>query len=172
MSAPSSVLFSNSDTSVRQRRGLVVVPDNISRESSGKRCAKRDILRLCRYGQAKHRTLSRWASLWSVPTPSTWIALGDGEIVGLIVLVAAEDHLLIENVAIDPRHQGKDIGRSLMALAEAYAGDRAIPELRLYTNAAMTENLALYSRLGYREYARGTENELKRVFFSKRLDLT
>jgi ribosomal protein S18 acetylase RimI-like enzyme len=101
-----------------------------------------------------------------------FVAVDDGAVVGLIVLITAEDHLLIENVAIDPEHQGKGIGRSLMAFAEAYAGDRSIPELRLYTNAAMTENLALYPRLGYREYARRTENELKRVFFSKPLDLT
>lgn len=100
-----------------------------------------------------------------------FVAVDDGEVVGLIVLIVAEDHLLVENVAIDPEHQGKGIGRSLMALAETYAADRSIPELRLYTNAAMAENLALYPRLGYREYARRTENGLKRVFFSKRLDL-
>jgi ribosomal protein S18 acetylase RimI-like enzyme len=100
-----------------------------------------------------------------------FVAVDDGEVVGLIVLIATENHLLIENVAIDPEHQGKGIGRSLMALAETYAADRSIPELRLYTNAAMAENLALYPRLGYREYARRTENGLKRVFFSKRLDL-
>jgi ribosomal protein S18 acetylase RimI-like enzyme len=101
-----------------------------------------------------------------------FVAIDDGEVVGLIVLIAAEDHLLIENVAIDPEHQGKGIGRSLMALAETYASDRRIPELRLYTNAAMTENLVLYPRLGYRESDRRTENGLKRVFFSKRLDFT
>ena len=101
-----------------------------------------------------------------------FVAVDNGEVVGLIVLLAAEDHLLIENVAIDPEHQGKGIGRSLMALAETYASDRRIPELRLYTNAAMTENLILYPRLGYRESDRRTENGLKRVFFSKRLDFT
>lgn len=100
-----------------------------------------------------------------------FVAVDDGGVVGLIVLIATENHLLIENVAIDPEHQGKGIGRSLMALAETYAADRSIPELKLYTNAAMAENLALYPRLGYREYARRTENGLKRVFFSKRLDL-
>lgn len=93
-----------------------------------------------------------------------------GEVVGFIVLLTAQDHLLVENVAVDPEYQGKGIGRSLMAFAETYATERRVPELRLYTNVAMTENLALYSRLGYREDDRRTENDLKRVFLSKRLD--
>lgn len=100
-----------------------------------------------------------------------FVADEGGEVVGLIVLLTAtaQNHLLIENVAVDPEHQGKGIGRSLMAYAETYAAERRIPELRLYTNAAMTENLALYLRLGYREDDRRTENGLKRVFLSKRL---
>lgn len=99
-----------------------------------------------------------------------FVADHDGEAVGLIVLRARQDHLLIENVAVDPGHQGRGVGRALMAFAETYAAERRLPELRLYTNAAMTENLALYPGLGYREYDRRTENGLKRVFFSKRLD--
>ena len=34
-----------------------------------------------------------------------------GEIAGLIVLVCRPDHLLIENVAVDPGRQGEGIGR-------------------------------------------------------------
>jgi ribosomal protein S18 acetylase RimI-like enzyme len=98
-----------------------------------------------------------------------FVAETEGEVVGLIVLLNAQDHLVIENIAVDPEHQGNGIGRSLMAYAEAYAAERRIPELKLYTNAAMTENLALYPRLGYREDDRRTENGLKRVFLSKRL---
>ena len=100
---------------------------------------------------------------------NVFVADERGEVVGLIVLLAAQDHLLIENVAVDPEHQGEGIGRSLLAYAEAYAIEQGIPELRLYTNAAMTENLALYPRLGYREDDRRTENGLKRVFLSKSL---
>lgn len=80
-----------------------------------------------------------------------FVADNEGGVVGLIVLLTAQGHLLIDNGAVDPDHQGKGIGRSLMAFAEAYATERRIPELRLYTNAAMTESLALYTRLDYRE---------------------
>lgn len=98
-----------------------------------------------------------------------FVADEGGEVVGLIVLFTARDHLLIENVVVDPDHQGKGLGRSLMAYAEAYASGQRIPELRLYTNAAMTENLSLYPRLGYHEDDRRTEDGFERVFFSKRL---
>jgi ribosomal protein S18 acetylase RimI-like enzyme len=101
-----------------------------------------------------------------------FVADRDGEVVGLVVLLVAEDHLLIENVAVDPERQGEGMGRSLMAHAEAFASERRISELRLYTNAAMTENLALYARLGYREDERRDEDGFERVFLSKRLDLS
>jgi hypothetical protein len=42
-----------------------------------------------------------------------------------------------------------------------------LPEVRLYTNEAMTENLDYYPRRGYRETHRATQNGYRRVFFSK-----
>lgn len=105
-----------------------------------------------------------------VRAADVFVAVDDRDVVGLIVLIAAEDHVLIENIAVDPGQQGAGVGRSLMALAETYAAERSISELRLYTNAAMTENLAFYPRLGYRETDRRTDAGFERVFFTKRLD--
>lgn len=90
-----------------------------------------------------------------------------GKIVGVIVLIPDETFLLIENVAVDPAHQGRGIGRQLLAHAEIVASLLQVSELRLYTNAAMTENLELYPRLGYREADRRTEDGFERVFFCK-----
>jgi len=92
-----------------------------------------------------------------------------GDIVGLIVLVQEPDHLLVENVAVAPGRQGEGIGRALLAFAEAEAREAGTPVLRLYTHAAMTENLALYPRLGYEQTDRRTDNGFERVFFVKRL---
>jgi ribosomal protein S18 acetylase RimI-like enzyme len=57
----------------------------------------------------------------------------------------------------------------LLGYAETYASERHISELKLYTRAAMTENLTLYRRLGYREDDRRTGDDFKRVLLSKRL---
>ncbi len=90
--------------------------------------------------------------------------------IGYVVLIAEEDHLLVDNVAVEPACQGEGIGRQLLAFAEEVAETGGRRELRLYTNAAMTENIALYSRIGYREVERRSENGFDRVFFVKRLD--
>ncbi|HEY6549914.1 MAG TPA: GNAT family N-acetyltransferase [Solirubrobacterales bacterium] len=92
-----------------------------------------------------------------------------GDIVGLIVLIREPRSLLVENVAVAPERQGEGIGAALLAFAEATAREAGTPTLRLYTHAAMTENLALYPRLGYEQTDRRTDNGFERVFFVKHL---
>ncbi|HZQ35496.1 MAG TPA: GNAT family N-acetyltransferase [Dehalococcoidia bacterium] len=96
--------------------------------------------------------------------------LRDGDaLVGLIVLIAEPDHLFIENVAIDPAAQGRGLGRRLLDFAESEARRLGLPELRLYTNELMTENLGLYAHLGYLEVDRRLDEGYRRVFMVKRL---
>jgi N-acetylglutamate synthase-like GNAT family acetyltransferase len=97
------------------------------------------------------------------------VAEEEGAIVGILVLIPKTDHLLVENVAVEPDRQGEGIGRELLAFAEVSAHDAGFSELRLYTNAAMTENLNFYPRLGYVETGRGGEDGFERAFFSKHL---
>jgi N-acetylglutamate synthase-like GNAT family acetyltransferase len=97
----------------------------------------------------------------------TSVAEVDGAIAGVIVLIPAEDHLLVENVAVAPALQGRGLGGELMRYAERRATELGVQELRLYTNALMTENLALYPVLGYVETGRRTEDGFSRVYFSK-----
>ena len=78
------------------------------------------------------------------------LALRADALAGLIETIEQPDHLLIENVAVAPAFQGKGVGRRLMAHAERLAVELGRTELRLYTNARFTENVALYRRLGYR----------------------
>lgn len=74
----------------------------------------------------------------------------DGADVALIEMAPTAHHLLIVNVAVAPVHQGRGYGRAMMAHAEEVARSLGLGEVRLYTNALFTENLQLYSRLGYR----------------------
>jgi ribosomal protein S18 acetylase RimI-like enzyme len=95
------------------------------------------------------------------------VAERDGTVAGILVLVPMGDHLLVENVAVDPEAQHSGIGRRLMAHAEAEARALGLAELRLYTNEKMVENIEWYPRLGYRETERRAESGFARVFFAK-----
>jgi GNAT superfamily N-acetyltransferase len=55
---------------------------------------------------------------------------GDGAIDGVLVLTTHDGYLLIDNVAVDPRLQGRRIGRSLLAFAEEQARELGLEELR------------------------------------------
>src|SRR5579859_7245227 len=96
-----------------------------------------------------------------------WV-LGE-PIMGIIVLVARSDSLLVENVAVSPAAQRTGAGRQLMNFAELHASMCGLSRLTLYTNEIMTENLAIYARLGYREIARHTQDGYRRVFLEKLL---
>ena len=90
-------------------------------------------------------------------------------IAGLIVLVELDDRLLIDNVAVDPERQGEGIGRRLLAFAEDRARAAGLDRVALYTHEMMSENIALYARLGYVEDERRQEDGYSRVFMSKRV---
>jgi ribosomal protein S18 acetylase RimI-like enzyme len=98
-----------------------------------------------------------------------WVAVEDGQVAGFVVLVAQPGHLLLENVAVLPTAQGRGIGARLLTLAEDQARALGLAEVRLYTNEAMTENLAYYPRHGYTETHRAEQNGFHRVFFRKPL---
>ena len=90
-----------------------------------------------------------------------WVADIDERLVGLLVLMAEPEAMLIYSVAVDPGHQKRGLGRRLLALAEEQARAAGYRRIRLYTNEHMIENIALYRRLGYEETGRepvgGTE---------------
>jgi ribosomal protein S18 acetylase RimI-like enzyme len=96
-----------------------------------------------------------------------WVAVENGQVVGLAVLMAQPDHLLLENVAVLPAAQRRGIGARLLTLAEDEASSLHLSEIRLYTNEAMTENLAYYPRHGYTETHRAEQDGFRRVFFRK-----
>jgi GNAT superfamily N-acetyltransferase len=99
-----------------------------------------------------------------------WAALEDGQIVGFAIMIAQPGYLLLDNVAVLPAAQGRGIGARLLALAEEQARGLGLREIRLYTNEAMTENLAYYPRHGYAETHRAEQDGFNRVFFRKPID--
>jgi GNAT superfamily N-acetyltransferase len=69
--------------------------------------------------------------------------------------------------AVAPGWWGRGLGRQLLELAEDRAREAGLAELRLYTNALMTENRAYYARRGYRETGRQTVDGFDRVYLAK-----
>ncbi len=92
-----------------------------------------------------------------------------GEIVGLVVLIPEQQTMLLDNVAVSPRAQGRGFGVKLISFGEERARAAGLGVIRLYTQDIMTENLALYSRLGFVETHRGEEIGLQRIYMSKAL---
>ncbi|TPN67322.1 GNAT family N-acetyltransferase [Mesorhizobium sp. B1-1-1] len=97
------------------------------------------------------------------------LATDQGEIVGAIETMPADDHVWIENVCVAPHAQGRGIGRLLLERAERKAREAGRNELRLLTNGAFAANVSLYKRHGYRidreePFMNGTT-----VYMSKRL---
>ena len=93
----------------------------------------------------------------------------DGAIAAILVLLPKPDHLLLDNIAVRKDRQGQGLGRRLIAFAEAEARRLGFAELRLYTHVMMTENIALYARLGFVETGRGHDAGYDRVFMTKQL---
>ena len=93
----------------------------------------------------------------------------DGVILGALVLIEKGEGLLFDNIAVQPARQGEGIGRRLMEHAESEARRLGYGHLDLYTHERMTENIAMYERIGYMEVDRRTERGFARVYMRKRL---
>lgn len=77
-----------------------------------------------------------------------------GQPAGLLVIETHADHLMIFSVAVAPEFQGLGLGIHLLRFAEDLARKAGVGEVRLYTNARMDKNIALYKSFGYRETGR------------------
>ena len=87
----------------------------------------------------------------------------DGEILVALVLVEREDGLPFENIAVRPERQGEEIGRRLMEHAESVARRIGYGRLDSCTHKRMTENIAMYERIGHPEVERRAERGFPRV---------
>ena len=104
----------------------------------------------------------------SVEEGTTWVT--GSPITAVLTLYPRADHLYVENVAVDPSAQGQGLGRALMEFAEAEAVRRGLHRMALVTHEAMTENQAIYARLGYKEVERRVEDGYRRIYMEKQLD--
>lgn len=92
-----------------------------------------------------------------------------GVIAGVLVLSVHDEGFLLDNVAVAPTHHGRGVGRALLERAETEARRQGFSSIYLYTHEKMTENRALYAKIGYVETDRRLENGLARVYMRKQL---
>jgi ribosomal protein S18 acetylase RimI-like enzyme len=97
------------------------------------------------------------------------VAERGGEILGLVVLGVSDEGFFVDNVAVDPSHQGIGVGRALLEHAETAARDAGFDSIYLYTHERLVENLALYSRIGYVEYDRRMHGAARIAYLRKQL---
>jgi ribosomal protein S18 acetylase RimI-like enzyme len=93
-----------------------------------------------------------------------WVIEEQSQVRGFMIAWPEPKDYWIDNLAVDPAEQGRGLGRQLIAHAAREARRVRLPALRLYTNAAMTENLAMYRRMGFVETHSAVENGLNRVY--------
>ena len=89
-----------------------------------------------------------------VAAGGVWLGELGAEAVAVLVLEAATAHLLIYSLAVRPDRQGEGHARTLLDHAAAEARRAGMAELRLFTNALMARNIALYRHCGFRESGR------------------
>jgi ribosomal protein S18 acetylase RimI-like enzyme len=121
-----------------------------------------------RIGKPPGPMLDDYAALIEAGAVSVLLDLDDAP-AAIIVLLPKPDHLLLDNIAVRRDRQGQGLGHRLIAFAEAEARRRGFDEIQLYTHVTMTENIALYTRLGFVETGRGHDSGYDRVFMTKRL---
>ena len=83
--------------------------------------------------------------------------------------VAPFPHWCLEAIGIAPEYQGKGLGKKLIEFAEREAIRQGYPEIYLYTNEHMTNNISIYSHLGFIETERCLKNDRPAVYMRKSL---
>lgn len=104
-----------------------------------------------------------------VASGNLYVLRVDARLLGAIHLTPAQDALMVSNLVVDPVAHGQGYGRALMLFAEAQAREKGLVALTLFTNELMHENIALYTKIGFVETSRKTENHFQRVYFRKDL---
>jgi ribosomal protein S18 acetylase RimI-like enzyme len=123
---------------------------------------------VARNGKVPGPMLDDYAEL--IPEHDVTVIERDVEIVAVLLVREGSEGFLLDNVAVAPACWGTGLGRYLLELAEGKARAAGFDSIYLYTQEVMTENQALYERIGYVEYARRTEIGLNRIYMRKRLD--
>lgn len=102
----------------------------------------------------------------------TWALVDERNVVGMVTLVPMDGFLLFRNLAVLPAFHGRGLGKLALSFAEEQARELSLPEVRLWTNVYMPENIPFYRAAGYVETHRSKRDGYRFIHFSKRVDVT
>lgn len=98
------------------------------------------------------------------------VAMLGERITGYVEMYVRDDHLFIDKIAVSPEFQNQGIAHAVYGLIAVTARAHGLTRLRLYTNAAMHENIALYEEAaGFTVTERKVEHGFERVFMDREL---
>lgn len=103
------------------------------------------------------------------PLGTFLLARSDGLPIGCVGLKGGSDYGEIKRLWVSPAARGLGLARRLMTEAEAAARALGITLLRLDTNSALPEAVALYRKTGWTEIARFNDDPYPDRFFEKAL---
>jgi hypothetical protein len=99
-----------------------------------------------------------------------WVIEEGTTVCGVAVLMHKQDHLLLKNIAVDPKRQGKvSAAGSSSSLKRKQCG--AVTARSVCTRT-MIENQRLYAKIGYAEASGGSAAGCDRVFMYKQLRIS
>lgn len=102
------------------------------------------------------------------PRGAFLVAMSDGMAIGCVGLKGTDKgYAEIKRLWVSPAARGLGLARRLMTQAEARAAELGIGLLRLDTNSALPEAVALYRRSGWAEIARFNDDPYPDHFFEK-----
>lgn len=105
-----------------------------------------------------------------VASKDVYVLRTDNQTVGAVLLTDAHDSLRLSNLVVDPTAQGRGYSRVLMDYAYELAHSKGLRAVTLFTNALMHENISLYTKFGFKQTERKSENGYDRIYFRKNVE--
>jgi ribosomal-protein-alanine N-acetyltransferase len=90
----------------------------------------------------------------------SWVAEADGRLVAYFVAWLVEDELHIGNIAVDPTHRRRGIGRALLSYCLTRAVERGIVRATLEVRSSNLAAIELYEEGGFEPVA------IRRCYYS------
>ncbi len=99
-----------------------------------------------------------------------YVGVKDNVIVAVMVIINCPDHVLLKNVAVVEQFQNKGVGKELLKFVEAETLRFGKSVIQIYTSARLPQLVNYWSKCGFQETKRVTDNGHIVVYMAKNLD--